>query len=88
MVSEAVQRILVADDHADILEAVSLLCTALGFDVRTANSGSAALVVVAEYDPGDWRQLLLPVGDNYSCRSDGLFTRDGSRWGSCRRGVM
>jgi len=37
---------------------------------------------------GDWRQLLLPAGDNYSCRSDGWFTRGGSRWGSCRRGVM
>ena len=48
----------------------------------------ATALLYARSSRGDWRQLLLPAGDYYSCRFDGWFTRGESRWGSCRRGVM
>src|SRR5687768_18556185 len=39
------QRLLVADDQPDILEAVKMLARANGFDVRTATSPAAVLAI-------------------------------------------
>ena len=44
-------RVLVADDHADVVEALRLLLENAGFEVETVRSPEATLEVVARFDP-------------------------------------
>jgi two-component system OmpR family response regulator len=45
------QRILVVDDESSISDLISTSLRFVGFDVRTANNGSQALLVAEEFKP-------------------------------------
>jgi PAS domain S-box-containing protein len=45
------QRVLIADDNHDAVDALAMLLTALGHDVRVAYGGYAALALAAEFRP-------------------------------------
>src|SRR5258706_4114166 len=64
-------RLLVADDQADVLEALKLLLKSEGFEVETAASPRAVLAAV---EARDFDALLADM--NYTrdttCRADGL----------------
>jgi PAS domain S-box-containing protein len=45
------RRVLVVDDNIDAAEAMSVLFQTLGHEVRTAYSGSEALVIAQEFEP-------------------------------------
>jgi len=49
-VPPAVQRVLIADDQRDVLEALRLLLKAEGFDIETASSPAAAAAAAAARD--------------------------------------
>jgi two-component system sensor histidine kinase/response regulator len=49
---QQVPRILVADDLGDNREWLSKLLTAVGFSVRSAKDGAAAMLVWQDWDPG------------------------------------
>ena len=57
-VSQNVQRILVVDDESSISELVATSLKFVGFDVRTASSGSQALQIAQEFKP---HALILDV---------------------------
>src|ERR1051325_2837685 len=61
MTAETNPRILVADDHAGVLEAVRLLLKGHGYDVDTVNSPAAAL---AALERRDFDAMLLDM--NYA----------------------
>jgi two-component system OmpR family response regulator len=62
-VNQNVQRILVVDDESSISELVATSLKFVGFDVRTAATGSQALQIaqefkphlLAHFPPPDWR---------------------------------
>jgi PAS domain S-box-containing protein len=53
------RRVLVVDDNVDAAEAMSVLFQTLGHEVRTAFSGSEALVIAREFEPD---VVLLDIG--------------------------
>ena len=57
-VNQSVQRILVVDDESSISELVATSLKFVGFDVRTASSGSQALQIAQEFKP---HALILDV---------------------------
>ncbi len=57
-VNQNVQRILVVDDESSISELVATSLKFVGFDVRTASSGSQALQIAQEFKP---HALILDV---------------------------
>ena len=57
-VNQNVQRILVVDDESSISELVAASLKFVGFDVRTASSGSQALQIAQEFKP---HALILDV---------------------------
>ncbi len=57
-VNQNVQRILVVDDESSIIELVATSLKFVGFDVRTASSGSQALQIAQEFKP---HALILDV---------------------------
>ena len=57
-VNQNVQRILVVDDESSISELVATSLKFVGFDVRTASSGSQALQIAQEFQP---HALILDV---------------------------
>ena len=57
-VNQSVQRILVVDDESSISELVATSLKFVGFDVRTAASGSQALQIAQEFKP---HALILDV---------------------------
>jgi CheY-like chemotaxis protein len=52
-------RVLVVDDHPDIVETFSKLLQICGFEVRTASDGPVALALAAGFQP---RVALLDIG--------------------------
>jgi two-component system OmpR family response regulator len=57
-VNQSTQRILVVDDESSISELIATSLKFVGFDVRTAASGSAALQIAQEFKP---HALILDV---------------------------
>jgi len=57
-VNQNVQRILVVDDESSISELVATSLKFVGFDVRTAATGSQALQIAQEFKP---HALILDV---------------------------
>ena len=57
-VNQNVQRILVVDDESSISELIATSLKFVGFDVRTASSGSQALQIAQEFKP---HALILDV---------------------------
>ena len=57
-VNQSTQRILVVDDENSISELIATSLKFVGFDVRTAASGSAALQIAEEFKP---HALILDV---------------------------
>ena len=53
------KRILVADDYADSVAAMEVICTLAGNDVRTAKDGTEAVAVAEEFRP---ELILLDIG--------------------------
>jgi two-component system CheB/CheR fusion protein len=53
------RRVLVVDDNRDIAETMAMVLEFCGHDVRTANSGAAALEVVRTFTP---HLALLDIG--------------------------
>ena len=70
--AEAVRRALVVEDDDDIRDVVSMLLTVLGFDVREAANGQAALEVLR----GGWiptlivLDLMMPVMNGWAFRAE------------------
>jgi two-component system OmpR family response regulator len=59
-------RILVVDDEANISDLISMSLKFLGFDVRTAASGSEALRIAAEFKPHAMiLDVMLPDFDGF-----------------------
>lgn len=53
------RRVLVVDDYPDAADVVCVLLTMLGYDCRSANSGSAALEEASRFDP---ELVILDIG--------------------------
>jgi DNA-binding NtrC family response regulator len=64
-------RLLVADDQADVLEAVRMLARANGFDVRSATS-PAAVLALCETEPFDVCLLDLNYARDTTSGTEGL----------------
>ena len=56
--NQSTQRILVVDDESSISELIATSLKFVGFDVRTAASGAAALQIAQEFKP---HALILDV---------------------------
>ncbi len=63
-------RILVVDDESSISDLISTSLRFVGFDVRTAATGSAALTVAQEFKPhAVVLDVMLPYSDGFEvCR--------------------
>ena len=59
--SKSSHRILVVDDEKSISDLISTSLRFVGFDVRTAASGSEALTVAEEFKPVSYTHLTLPT---------------------------
>jgi CheY-like chemotaxis protein len=44
-------RVLIVDDHADTVDAMQMLLTRVGYDVRVAYSGAEALSIASQFTP-------------------------------------
>lgn len=53
------RRVLVADDHADVLESLALLLNLMGHEVRTAQNGREAVAIAATFRP---ELILMDLG--------------------------
>ena len=65
------QRILVVDDEASISDLISTSLRFVGFDVRTAATGSQALSLAEEFNPhAIILDVMLPVKDGFTLARD------------------
>jgi CheY-like chemotaxis protein len=64
---QPVSRILVVDDEADNRQLLMAMLTPLGFDMREAADGQAAVAIAQEWQPQlIWLDLRMPLLDGYA----------------------